>query len=32
MRRDMMRFEGPGEWQEGRCGFRSVHGSVVVQL
>ena len=32
MRRDVMRFEGPREWEKGRCGFWSVHGSVVAQL
>ena len=32
MRRDVKRFEGPGEWWERGCGFRFVHGSVVAQL
>ena len=32
MKRDVMRFEGPGEWQEGRHGFQSVCSSVVARL
>ena len=32
MRRDMMRFEGPREWEKGRCEFWSVCGSVVAGL
>ena len=32
MRRDVRKFEGPGEGRQGRGWFLSVHDSVVVQL